>query len=389
MYDFVLFENFHLAYNHYKDICIIAKMLVASGYSVAIADVYDEAKQCIINGIPHIPIKVPKPVIRKSGNIPVLRVLENHVQTRKRWKYLTKVVEELIPICRNIYAGSYHVGLSLDMIKAIPADKNIFFWGLRSSRLYEYKLHKDWNSWNCYRVSRYVKSHNNVKLFVSDELIKQEFQQLGVNCNRLVIRPERTIDKLATKGTERATKHQHNCLKLLSIGTLRPQKRIETVLSAIKHIEVFPIEYTIAGKADDSYECIIQEAMIGVEKVFRKNYRLSEEEFNQLIDNCDFLILCDKKSCSNVTNGTLNEALLRGRPIIAPSHEPYKSIVGNNGVGILFEDGVQESICEAIMRAFNKGSNAFMDSIINYQKTFYFPSVVERFRIDMKQCIGV
>lgn len=386
MYDFVLFENFHIAYNHYKDICIIAKMLVVSGYSVAIADVFDEAKQCQIDGVPHILIKAPKPLIRKSGNIPVLRVLENYVQTRKRWKYLTSVIEELIPICRNIYAGSYHVGLSLKMIRAIPADKNIFFWGLRSSRLYEYKLHKDWNSWNCYRVARYVKSHNNVKFFVSDALIKQEFQQLGISERRLVIRPERTISSLTlSEPIER--RKTYDGIKILSIGSIRPQKRIEVILSALKSIQDIPIEYTIAGRTDDDYERVIQESMRGVKNVFRKNYRLPEEEYNQLIEACDYLVLCDKRSSSNVTNGTLNEALLKGRPIIAPNYEPYKSIIEQFKIGLLFDPNDLSSLKETLIMAYKKGVESFQASITNYQKTLLFSSVIDRFKYELTQCI--
>ena len=383
MYDFVLFENFHLAFNHYKDICLIAKMLVASGYSVAIADVFDEANSCVVEGVPHITINASKPKVRKTCNIPVFRVLENHVQTLRRWRYLTNVIKELVPICKNIYAGSYHVGLSLSMIKAVPPEKNIFFWGLRSSRLYEFKLHKDWNSWNCYRVIKYVESHSNVSFFVSDEMIKQEFIQLGINQNRLVIRPERTIQSLAIDKNIQS----HACLKLLSIGTLRPQKRIELILSALKDIKDIPVEYTIAGRADKDYEEIIQKSMQDVKFVQRRNYRLSEEEYNLLIEDCDFLILCDRKSASNITNGTLNEALLKGKAIIAPNYEPYKSIVEKYGVGLLFEDQDLASLCAAVASAYNKRGHFFYENIVNYQKTLLFSRVVEQFKKEMSQCL--
>lgn len=56
IYDFVLFENFNQAINHYKDICIIARLLQSSGYSVAIADVFAEAEYCKVEGVPHISV---------------------------------------------------------------------------------------------------------------------------------------------------------------------------------------------------------------------------------------------------------------------------------------------------------------------------------------------
>ena len=52
MYDFLLFENYHLAVHHKIDVVIIAKMLKSQGLNVAIFDIYHEDKDSDIEGIP-------------------------------------------------------------------------------------------------------------------------------------------------------------------------------------------------------------------------------------------------------------------------------------------------------------------------------------------------
>lgn len=385
IYDFILFENYHLAINHYKDVCLIAKMLKASGYTVAIADVFDEASSCIVDGVPHVTINASMPKMNfRSTKLPILRVILQYFHAQAIRKYLAKTVQELNPICKNLYAGSYHVGMSLKMLKSIPSEKCVFLWGLRSSRLYEYKLHKDINSLNCYRLAKYVYKHDNVKFFVSDNFIKLEFIELGISENRLVIRPERVIDKLPVLSQNTINK----TINLLSIGSLRPQKRIEKILDALKKIPDAPVFYRIAGKADDVYEQIIQRAMVGVQNAERLNYRLSEEEYNLLISKCDFLVLCDQKMPSNVTNGTLNEALLQGKPVIAPNYDPYKAIIDEYKIGLVYDPDEKTSLCSAIVNASEIGRASFDEAIIRYQKTLLFSTVVEHFRDDLMICLN-
>lgn len=269
------------------------------------------------------------------------------------------------------------------MIKAVPQGKNIFFWGLRSYRLYEYRLHKNFYSWNCRKVSNYVYRNKNIKFFVSDSMIKSEFVNIGIAEERLVIRPERVIFKLQPIAKPSLTP----TLNFLSIGSIRPEKRIEKILGAIRELPTDSFYYTIAGKTDEAYEQIIQQSMIGMQNVQRLNYRLSEKEYYELIANCDFLVLCDIKMPANVTNGTLSEALLQLKPVIAPNYDPYKTIIEQNKVGILYDPDDASSLKLAMKKAFENKSSFYYESLVKYQRSFLFSSVVEQFHKDMELCL--
>ena len=59
-------------------------------------------------------------------------------------------------------------------------------------------------------------------MFVSDTIIRDEFVNLGYERERLVVRPERT-----TKGIRPVKQRNNATVTLLSIGTLRPEKRLD------------------------------------------------------------------------------------------------------------------------------------------------------------------
>ena len=250
-YDFILFENFYWATNHYKDVSLIAEMLNHGGYSVAIADVFQEADKCDVPGVPHIPIMAKlkcnfKPA---KSKFKLLGDLKNVFKKFFIDSYLKKVVREISDLADSFYVGSYHSGVSLKWLRSFPKERNVIFWGLRSYRLYEFKVRPfskvACNSW---RLRRYVDKNQQVRFFVSDELIKQEFIQVGIPENRLVIRPERYIEQLSP-AQDNSNKES---FEILSIGSLRPDKRIELILDALNNLNDKSIHYTIAGRVSDN-----------------------------------------------------------------------------------------------------------------------------------------
>lgn len=380
VYDFVLFENFYQAFNHYKDLCIIAQYLRHCNYSVAIADVFGEAENCQIEGVPHISFDKKCPVSFSENGICRTDIISNIKNSWKRKQmddYLIYVMRQLRGKYRNLYAGSYFVHMTIGWLKEIPDTASVFFWGLRSSRLIEHKL-KPFSkvALHAYRLRRYFDHHHNLKFFVSDEIIRNEFIELGISPRRLVVRPERYIEYMPSAIVHKETT---NGLCLLSIGSLRETKRIENILDALRQLNDDTITYTIAGKAYDEYETLIESHSKGLQGVTRRNYRIPEEEYNRLIEQCGFLILCDRQQLSSVTNGTMNEALLKGKPIIAPNYNPYKFYIEKYGIGIAFDSQSIESLSSAIMDAKQKGVTFFADNIRNYQKTLLFNVIVERF----------
>ncbi len=388
MYDFILFENFYQAFNHYKDVCIIAQYLLRCNYSVAIADVFGEAKNCQVEDVPHISFDKNCPIPFSENAVCRTDIISNIKNSWKRKQiddYLIYVMRQLRGKYRNLYAGSYFVHMATGWLKEIPDTASVFFWGLRSSRLIEYKL-KPFSkvALQAYRLRRYFDRHQNLKFFVSDEIIRDEFIELGISPNRLVVRPERYIEKMPSDILHKDTSKG---LSLLSIGSLRETKRIESILDALKQLNDDTITYTIAGKASLAYETMIGDHSNGLQGVSRRNYRIPEEEYNELFQQCDFLILCDKQQLSSVTNGTMNEALLKGKPIIAPNYNPYKFYIKKYGIGVLFDPQSIESLSSAIMDAKQKGVAYFTDNIRNYQKTLLFDVVTERFGKELTESL--
>lgn len=381
VYDFILFENWHQATNHLKDVGIVASMLQDCGYSVAVADVYNSINESFIEGMPrivsHHSVSFWYPP--QSGILSFwlfCKIIGAINQVKEAW-HLKKVMKELKGKYKHLYCGSYYVKMPIGWLRMIPSNSLAFFWGLRSARLVQYKKNAfSVGGISSFFLRKYFDKHHNLKFFVSDKLIYDEFITLGISPNRLIIRPERYIDDYPN-----STRDHDKPFTLLSIGSLRPEKRIERILAALRQLGDKDVHYVIAGVTRPEYEGVIEAeiAKNKSESIERLNYRLSEDEFNQLINQSDFLVLCDRQQTSNVTNGTMNEALLAGVPIIAPNYNPYKYFIEKYGVGILFDPEESESLARAIRDAKAKRRDAYADAIHKYQSQYLKKVVVKEF----------
>lgn len=387
-YDFILFENFCWATNHYKDICIIAEMLKNGGYSVAIADVFQESHYCKVDGVPHIPIraKLNVSIEPAKSRYTIINTFINIIRKIFIDQYLKKAINEIIDKSDHFYVGSYHSAISLKWVREFPTCKNIVFWGLRSYRLYEYKVRPlskvSFNSW---RLRRYVDRNPQVCFFVSDELIRQEFKEIGISPSRIIVRPERYIKQLPLTKIH----HSDKQFNILSIGSLRPSKRIELVLDALREINDKSIHYTIAGRIADTYKNEILQHINDEVNVMTLFEYLSEDTFNYLIEQTDFLVLADISQPSLVSNGTMNEALLSGIPLIAPNYPPYSYYINRYGIGITFNPSERGSLQRAIIRAKELGQQYFLQNIAKYQKKFLFENISRKFNNEITQKILV
>lgn len=388
-YDFIVFENWHLATNHLKDVGLVASLLKDCGYAVAVADVYHNIDKIFIEGIPCITIQhkvffLDYPKTGLMSKWPFVKIV-GAVNRHREARHLKFVMHELKGKFRHLYCGSYYVKMPIGWLRMIPNNSSAFFWGLRSVRLVQYKnIALDFAGVSSFFLRKYFDKHTNLKFFVSDSLIRDEFLSLGIAQNRLVIRPERFIEDYSSN-----SKDNSGDFVLLSIGSLRPQKRIEVILDSLAKLEDNDIQYVIAGASIQSYESIIEE---GIRKtrdgmVKRLNRRLTEEEFNDLIHNADFLVLCDRQQESNVTNGTMNEALLAGVPIIAPNYNPYKFFIEKFNVGILFNPDDEDGLTHAIISAKELGSYSFKHNIKLYQTSFLKNNVLENLAESLKKVL--
>lgn len=382
MYDFILFETFYGT--HYKDMLMIAELLRDSGYNVAIAGLYHENVIKQDGRFPVLSVMAQcKATLTPSRNkSSLVRVLSNIWNRFIVDRYLCKVMKELSPKANNFYVGTMYLGLPLLWLWILPKNKKIFFWGLRSYFLTLHKTNKKsvegCSSWV---LNRYFQKHNNTCLFVSEPIIKKEFEQLGFSSDRLILRPERTIKAISINKTNRSD----NRTQILIIGSLRYQKRIDLILDVFEKIDDERLELVIGGRAvpDNGFDVWLNERANSVKGVRRIDVRYTDEEFARQINECDYLLLCDMKQTSCVSNGTMNDALLRGKPIIAPNYNPYKYYVEEYNVGILYDLSNPDSIENALLKARDTKASSFEDGVVSYQKEMLYSKVQKRFSDDI------
>ena len=120
---------------------------------------------------------------------------------------------------------------------------------------------------------------------------------------------------------------------------------------------------------------MISDRMSGVPNVTRINKYLDDEEYERLMSSCDALLLCDGDQLSCASNGTMSEALLHGKPIIAPNFNPFKYEVETFGVGALYEYENIDSLAETLLLFLKGGTEKFMKSLEVYQNGYLFKNV--------------
>lgn len=391
MYDFILFETLFNSINHCKDLTIIARLLKDSGYSVAIADVFHESEYCKVEGITHISVSCSccASLIPSTARTSVGRYAQN--LSNRFWidRYLCKVIEEIAPLTRYIYAGTLMVGMPFMWLNKIPSDKMVFFWGLRSYYLTYYKQRElKYETLSSKILAKYFFSHSNIRLFVSDEIIRREFLDLGFKKEQLVLRPERMIED-TYQPTCLTSQKKSDRRTILSIGTLRPRKRIDLCLKALSNVCSNNIRLIVAGRgySENGYNEKINELVKACNNAERIDKRLSDEEYNSLMESCDYLLLCDEKQLSSVTNGTMLEALLLGKPIIAPNYEPYKTTIEMYKVGMLYEINDQKSIVEVLTRAITTDPDEYKSGLEVFKSTMKYANVLQVFKKELKQSL--
>ena len=371
MYDFILFEHSGLK-NHCVDLSSIGRMLCDSGYTVAIADVTIEGKEC------------------RSSGLPILEVKASRGAYKSHNAYMKAVFDELSQLTQSFYAGSILSDTRLSWLKNVPSDKKVFLWALRSFFFTEYKrprLSRNWPSklYNSIYNLRITKRLKNVRFCVSNPIIRDEFESLGYESWRLVIRQERTCSKLIpTIGKKNSSTN------FLIIGALRPEKRIDLCIKALDEIKSNNLRLTIAGKAYTvhGYDKMIETLSSSRSYIKRISKRLDEDEYNALITNCDYMVLSDEKQASCVTNGTMSEALLAGRPIIAPNYNPYKFIIDNYKVGFLYEMHNHQSLLDAFYKAISTNPVYFAEGIEKFQKDLLYDKVISAFSTEVRKSLN-
>ena len=379
-FDFILFENAYNIENHYKDLSMSASLLSKMGYSVAIADVFKEEELCRLEDIPHIKLKLrcPQYFSTLSKFRKPVSGIRFHFNRILQGLYLIYAIFALRNKAKNFYIGSLTSYTPLLWLYFLSPQRNYFIWGLRSNTL-EVWRQQSFNSFtiSSFLIERRIKNCNRIKVVVSNEIIRQEFIKLGIAETRIVVKPERWIvDKLVE--SPRVIHNKKYKLNLLTIGTLRKSKHVEFVLQSLQELNDNEISYTIAGRCRDAngYEEMISQFSQGVPNVVRKNYFIDESEYETLLSECDFLVLCDEPELSCASNGTMAEAMIMGIPIIAPNHNPFKYEVERYDIGLLYDFYDIKSLANVLLKAKSIGPRFFSTNISRYQETIREKNVI-------------
>lgn len=374
-YDFILFENYHQATHHIYDMYLIAQMLKNNGLKVAILDIYNELPKANNKGITilQLPIKRTMPNDKWCKN-PKGKIYNLLCLIRFLWQqhfYMKEVLKKIDPLAERFYCGSYHLSMSSVFFHS---HKSCYYWGLRSSRMTHFITHFKANPILGIRMLmlRHIFMKNPTQsLFISNEIIKKEFKELGVPVNRLIIREERCVME---KGQPEYEKLSSRC-SFLTIGLLRPDKRIEYSINEFSKCHRNDWLFMIAGRSQGNYEDIITKSLTGKDNILRINKFLEYDDFNMLFLQSHFLVLADKHQPSSVTNGTMMEALINYRPIIAPNYNPYYYYIKKYGIGIAYNPNESGSLALAMKQAEEKGCKYFKNKIERFLEILDFQFV--------------
>lgn len=374
-YDFLVFENYHAAENHKYDVVLIGRLLQQAGLNVAVLDIYGEDSCENMEGLPVVHLTFKKPIPNDYWQKhPKNKLLSLMSLIRFLWQqhwYFKKVIKEIVPMSDRFYCGSYHLSMSTQLLKI---EKPCYTWGLRSSRMTGFWAKFKKNPIIALRMlmlRRAFMENPWQNLFISNDIIRNEFKDLGVPDNRLILREERCIEDLG----DRRFEYMNPVFSLLTIGMLRPDKRIEMTVKEFVDCDKPEWIYKVAGKSNGKYEDIIERTIKGHSNIIRINDFLDYDQFNKLFAESHFVVFADKQQKSSITNGTMLEALINYRPIIAPNYNPYRFYVEKYGIGILYNPKVKGDLSRAIKDAYTIGCKSFCNNIDNFLKTITFSHV--------------
>lgn len=374
-YDFILFENCHQATNHKYDVFLIAKLLKSKGLKVAVLDIFHEDKENVKEGIEIIHLKKVQSIPNDKWQLhPKNKFFSLLCLIRFLWQqhfYMKNVLAEVESLAERFYCGSYHLGMSRVFFKT---DKICYYWGLRSSRMTNFWFHFKTNPIIALRMvmlRRAFMRNPSQCLFVSNDIILNEFENLGISKSRMLIREERCIDGLGEPNYNQLSPN----FSFLTIGMLRKDKRIDFTISEFLKVNQPNWKYVLAGRANEKYEKLIEQSIGNNGNIRRINEFMNYDKFNLLMRESHFVVLADVKQKSCVTNGTMMEALINYRPIIAPNYDPYKSYFEKFGIGISYNPDIPGDLARAMTEAGEKGCEYFRMSIDNFLHTLVFNNV--------------
>lgn len=378
-FDFIVFENYILATHHLYDVELIARMLHSRGLRVAIFDVFHQWTAGEVGGVPVIHWQPANPLPdtswmkRKHSKIETLT--KSFVFRRQYSRYMKDAMAYIQDRADRFYCGSYHNGLPVSLLEL---EKPCYWWGLRSERM-RFSLRKMLSSpmigLRVLNERRRFLRNPMQRLFVSNPIIMDEHERLGVPRDRMVIREERVVEH-----PDLSELHgQSSDISFLTIGLLRPEKHVTTTIEAFRAADINNSTLRLTGRSSVGYEEDIERSIAGDARIVRRNGFLEYNDFNNAFREAHFVVFADEQGPSCITNGTLTEALINRRPVICPDYNPYRYYIDRYHVGLMYKGGDVESYAEAMKKAAEFGSARFLPAIDDFLKDIEFHKVAKEF----------
>ena len=378
-YDIILIEcvyNLQLHYN--MDVKNLAELLIACGYRVAVINYlksntyHNERKYEVIN------LDIPENKLNystKTGNNKFKNTISEIKQDYLNYKLFHYIFNKIYDLSDNFYIGSLRSEIIPILFLKKIINKQIFVWGLRSHFLIPnnkslVKIKVNFKKFLLKRLSR----RRELKIFVSNEMIQNDFLEIGFNEYNLIVRPERFLNSVNYK-----TK-KNRFFTIANLGSLRKDKNILLLIDAVSKIS--DVKYIIAGRCEENYKELLKKKIREVKNphIIRKDGFLSNVEYYSIFHKSDFFIFADFEESSTKTNGTFVEAIFNSTPVIAPNYPSYSYFVNKYDIGILYEPENEETLIKAIEKAKNLKTDYFKDGIIKFQQDHLIENVANKLK---------
>ena len=188
----------------------------------------------------------------------------------------------------------------------------------------------------------------------------------------MILRPERTINQISEFNISALNKG----FTVLTVGFIRKDKNLRFSIDVLKNLD---LEFVIAGKTDSGHAKVYDEYLEknNFKNITRVKGYLKEKEYNALFMKSHFVLIVDNPQLSTVSNGTILEALFKGRPLILPDRAPYNWYVNEYGVGLTFKPDDKQSLIKVLEKARELGTEHFIDAIKEFQQKYLLKNVVQ------------
>ncbi len=151
--------------------------------------------------------------------------------------------------------------------------------------------------------------------------------------------------------------HSDNILRLGILGTIRPYKNIEIILSELRMLDKQyrkSISLKICGKSGyDVSATIAGLRSLGLSDFLFVDEFLTEEQFSDEMRSVDFLLL---PHLSSSGSALISVAMSFGIPLIASKLPVFQDVIKNYGCGVIFDHSLNGDLSQVILNLLSDKS---------------------------------